>query len=84
MTKRALQVQAMSGVRTLTHQVISTTTKRKVGNGLYTDDTPELHLMLDYEGYLDQMFTYFLALSVSHGAIHRKEEKRWTPTLFCL
>ena len=70
LSKRALQVQAMSGVRTLTHQVTTTKKKRKVGTDLFTHDIPELNLTLDYEGYLDQMFTYFIAMSIA-GCIRR-------------
>ena len=70
LSKRALQVQAMSAVRTLTHQVTTAKKKRKVGTDLYTYDTPELNLYLDHESYLDQMFTYFIAMSIA-GCINR-------------
>lgn len=70
LSKRALQVQAMSGVRTLTHQVTTAKKKRKVGTDLYTYDIPELNLSLDHESYLDQMFTYFIAMSIA-GCINR-------------
>ena len=70
LSKRSLQVQAFSNVRTLTHQVTSVKKKRKVGNDLYTNDVPDLNLSLDYDGYLNQMFTYMIALSIA-GCINR-------------
>lgn len=63
LNKRALQVYPMSEVCTLTHQNTSHAKKRKLDTDRYTSRTSGQVAALDYESYLDQLFTYLLALS---------------------
>jgi hypothetical protein len=65
MTRRQLQVKDVWSVKTLHHQVMRASKKRKLAGGLYLQDDEDDPVVMGHssEAYLDCLFTYLVALA---------------------
>ena len=69
MDKRMLCVYSLWKVKSLQHQLHCTQKKRKLGEGLYTDDVDdEEPVRQDFEAYMDKLQTLMLAYSIAGSA----------------
>ena len=66
MSKRMLCVHAVWKVKSLQHQLHTTNRKRKLAEGLFTEEQEdEEHGVQDWEGYLDKLQTLMIAYSIA-------------------